>query len=86
MNQCNSSHQGDWVRQVDIDRKNIELNLDNLEISKMSKTKFKTIVHDKEAKHRMKELIFKKQFNETLCRICHLFSETNFLQRYLKIP
>jgi hypothetical protein len=29
--QCNSSQQGDWVRQVDKDRTNIELDLDNSE-------------------------------------------------------
>ena len=45
--QSNSSHQGDWVRQIESDRKEIELNLDNSEISKMSKNKFKNVVHKK---------------------------------------
>ena len=123
--QCNSSHKGDWVRQVDKDRENIELDLENLEISKMSKTKFKTIVHkkvtnlalcelnqlkDKHSKsaylasnsfaiapylndsrfsRRETQVLFRlrsqtldvrknfgNQFNDTLCRICNLFSET----------
>jgi hypothetical protein len=123
--QCNSSHQGDWVKQVDKDRENIELDLENVEISKMSKTKFKTIVHKKVTNLALSELNqlkdkhsksaylasnsfeiapylndsrfsrretqvlfslrsqtldvrmnFGNQFNETLCRICRLFPET----------
>ena len=78
--QCNSPHQGDWVKQIDNDRKNVELDLDDLEISEMSKTKFKTIVNKKVTNLAIAEL---NKLKDKHSKSAYLKSDTFAMAPYL---
>ena len=54
--QALSSHPGDWVTLVESDKKKIRFDLEDEEIGKLSKNKFKTIVQKKVSNFALSEL------------------------------
>ena len=61
LSQENSSHPGDWVRLVDKDKIDLDLNLSNSVIENLSKAKFKNIVNKKIESYALMQLNMLKQ-------------------------